>query len=315
MKAFLKNTFLLLTIVLFLASCGGTSRPEKAKVKDQAPDFVELVNKWNNAHNAKDVDLFKKLYASKVNFYQSELTNDICVSKKSSLLKTYEDFKQTIIGEIEIEYISDTEVKCSFTKKASWDGNTEQYPSYLIFVKIGSDWKISTESDLLTDSNIEKMRNKNKSDKIAINFGKKHETMWLDYPKFIETETEEYYSDCYGPCECWIKFSDPLVPAIKIENCIGGTPVNEGDLNGDGCDEIGILPEWWTSCWHEYKVYTLKNNKWELLVSATTHCDQWEKGVDCVSIDKSKPGYIIVKYSEFTDDGIVLKTKSVKLKF
>jgi hypothetical protein len=302
-------------IALSIVACNNNPAKKEDVNSNVKPDFKELVNDWNNAHNTKDIDLFKKLYASSVNFYQSELTNEICVNKKSSLLKTNKDFNQVIIGEIEIEYLSDTEVKCSFTKKASWNGKTEQYPSYLIFVKIGSKWKISTESDLLTDSNIQKKNNQNKSERIAVSFGDNSETMWLEYPKFKQNANEDYYSECEGSCECNIQFSDPSIPAIKIDNCIGGTPVNEGDLNGDGYDEIGILPEWWTSCWHEYKVYSLENNKWELLVSATTHCDQWEKGVDCVSKDKAKPGYIIVKYSEFNDNGIVLKTKSTKLDF
>jgi len=37
-----------------------------------------------------------------------------------------------------------------------------------------------------------------------------------------------------------LKFSNNDIPSIKIENCIGEKPVNEGDLNNDGKDEIEI---------------------------------------------------------------------------
>ncbi len=310
------RTLLFVSFVTFaFYSCNNNPKPKHPEPKPEETDFSELVNEWNSAHNSKDVEVFENLYASNVVFYQTDINKNKCIEKKSSLLKKYSDFRQTIDGEITIEHISDTEVKCSFTKKASWDGNTEQYPSYLIFTKIGKEWKITTEGDLVTDSNLESMKNAT-SEKVNIFLGEEKTNMWLKYPAFPKDQSEESFSECEGPCNCYIQFSDQSVPVIKLENCIGGTPVNEGDLNGDGFDEIGILPSWWTSCWHEYKVYTLKNNKWEYLVDPfTTHCNQWDEGVDAISKDKSKAGYVTIRYSEFTDEGsIEIKSKSVKLK-
>ena len=67
--------------------------------------------------------------------------------------------------------------------------------------------------------------------------------------------------DCIGDCVCYIKFSDPTIPAITTNGyCISGIPDNLGDLNKDGKDEIGLVPDWFTSCWRCYYVWTLKNN-------------------------------------------------------
>ena len=80
---------------------------------------------------------------------------------------------------------------------------------------------------------------------------------------------------CDGKCVLVLRFSGEHTPPIKIEDCIGGTPVNLGDLDGDGKDEIGILREWFNSCWHNYNVCTFKDGQWEFAVPPIrTHCNQ-----------------------------------------
>jgi hypothetical protein len=95
---------------------------------------------------------------------------------------------------------------------------------------------------------------------------------------------------------------------------LGGSPVNEGDLNDDGIDEVGLLPIWETSCWKGYCVYTGNNNQWvEALEPIPTHCIQWAKYILPVVKDSTRKGYVFVNYSELTDEGIEIITKTVKL--
>ena len=44
-----------------------------------------------------------------------------------------------------------------------------------------------------------------------------------------------------------------------------------------------------------------------------THCNQWEEGVDAIKKDNSKQGYVIIHYSLFTDEDIVVLSKSVQV--
>ena len=117
---------------------------------------------------------------------------------------------------------------------------------------------------------------------------------------------------CQGECTSHLRFSNPRLPAISKVNCIGGAPINLGDLNGDGGDEIGLLPEWFSSCWTNYFVYTCRAGKWaELVKSFPTHCNQWEAEVKPIEKDSAKPGNVLIRYSESTDTAIVLRTRSV----
>jgi len=137
----------------------------------------------------------------------------------------------------------------------------------------------------------------------------------LDYAWLVAPKIDDDGMDCVGNCISYIKFSDPTIPMIKVNNCIGGIPDNLGDLNKDGTDEIGLLPWWFTSCWKGYYVWTLKNDKWRYAVEPfSTHCNQWDEGVTPIEIDLSKNGFVLIRYSELTDEDIVTKTKSVPLK-
>lgn len=57
---------------------------------------------------------------------------------------------------------------------------------------------------------------------------------------------------------------------------------DEGDLDGDGTHEIGILPGYNSSACREYLVYSFANHNWKLLCSVSSHLADREKGVDYV---------------------------------
>ncbi|PWK79924.1 hypothetical protein LX99_00385 [Mucilaginibacter oryzae] len=120
---------------------------------------------------------------------------------------------------------------------------------------------------------------------------------------------------CDGKCELILRFSGDHTPPITIEDCIGGEPVNLGDLDGDGKDEIGVLREWFNSCWHNYNVYTFKNGRWQFAVPPIhTYCDQWENGIKAIEKYPLKKGYVKINYSIMADSNIVVKNKIIKVK-
>lgn len=64
-----------------------------------------------------------------------------------------------------------------------------------------------------------------------------------------------------------LTFSDPNIPALPA-GCCAITLINEGDLNGDGLDELGYAQAPMNGCVFDYYVYTFKGGKWNRLIES-----------------------------------------------
>ncbi|MDR1886934.1 MAG: hypothetical protein LBQ70_03375 [Prevotellaceae bacterium] len=302
MKKILEMLFVSVCLACLFAACNGCGNKKTGadKPADTEPSFDELVSIWNEANNSGNIDVLRDLYDTVVHFYQYRYTVDECIKRKIEYFEKYPDFKQKIEGKIFVDSLKNGLVRVNFTKAVTANSEEEKIPAYLIFSKCNGIWKIRNESDLTTDrllaSGGQIPGNAVEGD---FNGDGITDYMWLE--TIGKTE------------ECKIRFSGPIPPII-ISVCLGGSPVNEGDLNGDGTDEVGILPVWETGCWTGYFVYTFKENQWvETLDPIPTHCLQWEQNILPVVRDSTRKGYVIVNYSELTDEGIEIKTKTVRL--
>lgn len=77
------------------------------------------------------------------------------------------------------------------------------------------------------------------------------------------------------PSSYSITFSDPNISAIPA-GCCEILLLNEGDLNGDGLDELGFAQAPMNGCTFTYHVYTFKNGKWKEAIEPfliPTGCD------------------------------------------
>ncbi|WP_461449901.1 hypothetical protein [Mucilaginibacter sp.] len=135
-----------------------------------------------------------------------------------------------------------------------------------------------------------------------------------EYAWIVKPQLSADGMSCVGPCVAHIVFSDKKINPILLKNSIGGTLTNLGDLKNNGKDDIGLLPDWFTSCWRSYFTYTLNNNNWQYVIPPfTTHCNQWEANVKPVEKIAGKPNYLKENYSDFLKDSIVVKSKIVKI--
>lgn len=301
----------IITLFLIIITVGCT-KSSNSNTKE-TEDINLLVDKWNKAHSSKDVAVFSELYDNTVLFYGKQKDKNECIEIKLKLFKKQPDFYQQIYGEVQTDMLNDMEVKCSFIKRVTINQQTKDYPSYLTFKEVDGNWRIITEGDLVTDKNLTKQKEV-RIPKEAIK-GDFNGDGTLDFAWLVAPKLKDDGMECVGDCSSYIKFSDTSIPNIKIENCIGGIPTNLGDLNKNGSDEIGLLPDWFTSCWRSYFVWTLKDNKWIYAVEPfSTHCNQWEEGIKPIEIDMNHDGYVLIRYSEMTDEDMLTKTKSVRIK-
>jgi len=310
-QMFFKFIFLIAFTCIF-AACNSNSVNNNKETSDSAK-VRQLVYDWNKEFISNDSNAFLILLDDSIQYYGFQQYKSNLMEAELLIFKKYPDFKQEIYGDVKIDTLSKAEAICSFVRRITINHKSLDYPTYLIFKKSLEAWKIVAEGDYISKNDL---TNKSNIPKDAVlgdyNGDGKLDYMWLVPPK-IKSGNEEF--DCVGECDSYIKFSDTSLSLIKIENCIGGQPFNHGDLNKNGTDEIGLLPEWFTSCWSDYLVWTFRNGKWIYAVEPfPTHCNQWEEGVIPIEIDFKKEGYVIIRYSEFsekTDNWT--KSKSVKI--
>ena len=91
-------------------------------------------------------------------------------------------------------------------------------------------------------------------------------------------------------------FSDKTIPKLKGWGCMDYTIKNEGDLDGDGGDEIGFLACKTAGSLQFYQVYTLKSNKWKRLIAAPLTLDMRSTGIIPVEKDPKQKGIILIRY-------------------
>lgn len=140
----------------------------------------------------------------------------------------------------------------------------------------------------------------------------RYETAWVVPPENLddygELEPRQYVT--------FIRFSDESIPPIGIPACIDGNPVNLGDLNDDGTDEIGMWQVWFTSCWHNYYIWTNRNGAWmEAVDPFVVHCNGFEEAPDEIPVEKMGNGFVRLYYNELNEDAdIVTLTRIEKLR-
>lgn len=107
-----------------------------------------------------------------------------------------------------------------------------------------------------------------------------------------------------------ITFSNPTIPAIETKFQIERL-TNEGDLNGDGIDEIGFNKRA-ISRICGYTVYSLsRTNQWKELFRVGY--DALNPPGDVCRPDPNRPGYVIVQTVEWEDGESTLIEKAVKI--
>jgi hypothetical protein len=135
------------------------------------------------------------------------------------------------------------------------------------------------------------------------------EYVWLVPPKIDSTG-----EGCVGSCISYLTSSNPALQPYALKQAIGGELTKFSNLGPARRDYLGILPAWFTSCWSSYYVLAYRQGAWRNAVAPfSTHCNQWEAEVIPIVPDSAHAGHVLIRYSEFANDSIATKTKSVPL--
>ena len=86
--------------------------------------------------------------------------------------------------------------------------------------------------------------------------------------------------------------------------------IKEGDLDGNGTDELGVYTDWHSSNWSGFYVYTFTDGEWKQLIpTIDIHRDHYKdslnNGVNIVERPEHK-GYLNVHFSGIRNEQICL---------
>ena len=109
------------------------------------------------------------------------------------------------------------------------------------------------------------------------------------------------YQDTDTVVNTTLLFSDKKTPDLEL--CGYYYIKIEGDLDGDGGDEIGVLEAWSANqCSQKYMLFTLKDNKWQILMDDVTVIEaMMEAGVHPVQKSSKQEGVILVRSATIGD--------------
>jgi hypothetical protein len=143
--------------VLFCLGCNQNNEKEAAEREESIrSELKSLSNSWNQSLSQKDIGQIADIYDSEILYYGLKIERNDVMNRQLAFFKKHPDFFQQIHGEISVEKMNDSLYKCSFIKRVNYNQKTNDYPAYLIFSKRMGAWKLSTESDLVTDANLAK---------------------------------------------------------------------------------------------------------------------------------------------------------------
>lgn len=155
-----QKIILLLLIILVIESCTKNKIPttESAELT-----LEKLANKWNRTLNQQNLDSLNEIYADEVLLYGTVTSKKEVIKYKQLFSKKHPDFQQKLLGEIMITKKSDNEYLVSFSKQSTFNRKTSNVNGYLVFMNFKDQWKITNESDNLTDENIGKIISRKKT--------------------------------------------------------------------------------------------------------------------------------------------------------
>ncbi len=115
--------------------------------KPDAFSFKKVIEDWDYAHNEKDINLLRNMYASEVNYYQkkSESKKNIIIDKQRLFIKS-PTFKQTSNIE-KIIKMDDKHFELTISKEVNINNHTSIYNSKLVFELDAGTYLIIKEVD------------------------------------------------------------------------------------------------------------------------------------------------------------------------
>lgn len=154
------NLFYIHFLLIIYSACTNNHHTNVIVPLNDSAIIANLTYNWNNSltkHHLMDLD---SLYADGILLYGTNVSKQQVIANKVAFITKYKDFKQSIISDLKIYKLDETKYKVQFQKQSEFNQQSSTVSAYLLFEKVDNKWKITQESDEITDKNINNMVNK-----------------------------------------------------------------------------------------------------------------------------------------------------------
>lgn len=280
--------FIFFVVSLFIYSCTSCNNEktngdsiERDSIAEQykmlpteQQDVIDLVYRWNAAHDSVHIDSLENYYNDPVLFFKKRISKNAVIEAKKYKIKHADSYRERIIGQIGI-YASDTgNYKCEFLKLVTINNKPSVFHSYLIFEKqLDQSWRIIVESDKEADMKPQMVS-------LFENFEESESTSSGDFngdgekEELIILKPEKDTSGNYKSTQAKVSFTNFDLPEITIPNCIGVNVLNENDIDGDGVDDFSVVIKKPNGEVGNVILYSFKRGQWKELATFIAPSDE-----------------------------------------
>jgi len=307
-------SFVCLTIGLF-ASCNEIDPKNENDVRSFLAD-------WNQRHTELKSMSLKHEYMDVLVYYGTELTKEQVQQHKSSLFKSFPDYKQEIdqssirIERVEADYI------ISFIRNITYGEQTVSVASFLNVSAKNSEFRILREGIAQGNSNTDLEVLFPTGSTLEANFGERRKLYgdfngdsnadyaWIVAPNVPNGTATAERANCSEGCDRTVMFSNEALEPWIVEDVYTTSLVNLTDLNRDGADEVGL----WSKQPNAETLYVWDalNNK--LLTEPLTINTQVHKNLKLIDVLKKSGVKKITVTESAQENGVwILKSRVVVL--
>lgn len=251
-----------------------------------------LLTDWNNSLNNRDEHASQKVYADIVFYYTGDISGQECARLRVERASSDPTWHQEIITEPMITDLGGGKKSVEFTKQSDSSKGIHTHRAYLIVEKTGREWKITKESDAVTDKNVAKRKVSIPDDAIVGDFDGDGTTehVWIE---------AKFDSEGYSTTPLRLRSDNPALGTYTWDKGLMGVIlVNVGQLSGTGKDFLQAMPHG-MSTWVTVQTLVSTDGEWKHAIPNFT---AWTGNEEYLRVKPAgRPGYVTIIYNNMDD--------------
>jgi hypothetical protein len=129
---------------------GGNEQTYEDSLSRSLDKVQQLVTEWNELINKQDLNVLKTMYTENLQYYLEQTSAEKCIASKEKWLQKHPGYHQEI-RELNMYFTDKNDSPIAAFQKVFVDKDTQKVESALFFARVNGEWKITKETDLVSE--------------------------------------------------------------------------------------------------------------------------------------------------------------------